>query len=71
VEALLAVYEPQALQRIERELAAGRWGLRHLVDDERVVCPTIPEELAEAWRNVNTPEELRACSENSPFAAAE
>jgi molybdopterin-guanine dinucleotide biosynthesis protein A len=66
IEALFAFYEPQALRLVESRAAAGRWGLRHLVNDERVLCPTIPEKLAGAWRSVNTLEELRACSEKAP-----
>jgi len=59
VEALLAVYEPQARPLIEAQIADGRWGLHHLTDHDHVSSPTIPTELAEAWTNVNTPEELR------------
>jgi len=57
VEALLAAYEPQAWPLLEAQAAAGRWGPRHLAEHERVVCPELPPGLAEAWVNVNTPEE--------------
>jgi molybdopterin-guanine dinucleotide biosynthesis protein A len=60
VEALLAVYEPQARPLIEALVTEGRWGLRHLATHERVSCPMIPAELAEAWINVNTPGELES-----------
>jgi molybdopterin-guanine dinucleotide biosynthesis protein A len=59
VEAVLAVYELQARPLVEALVTAGRWGLRHLAEHEQVVCPAIPAELAEAWTNINTPEELR------------
>ncbi len=59
IEALLAVYEPQSRPLLEAQAAAGRWGPRHLAENERVLCPTLPAELAEAWTNVNTPEEIR------------
>jgi molybdopterin-guanine dinucleotide biosynthesis protein A len=59
VEPLLAVYEPQSRLLLEAQAAAGRWGPRHLAENERVMCPTPPAELAGAWINVNTPEEMR------------
>ena len=59
IEALLAVYEPQSRLLLEVQTAAGRWGPRHLAENERVVCPTPPAELIGAWTNVNTPEEMR------------
>jgi molybdopterin-guanine dinucleotide biosynthesis protein A len=58
IEALLAVYEPQSRPLLEAQVAAGRWGPRHIAENERVVCPTPPTELAGAWINVNTPEEM-------------
>jgi molybdopterin-guanine dinucleotide biosynthesis protein A len=58
VEPLLAVYEPQSRLLLEAQAAAGRWGPRHLAENERVVCPTPPAELIRAWKNVNTPEEM-------------
>ncbi len=60
IEALLAVYEPQSRPLLEAQAAAGRWGPRHLAENDRVVCPTPPAELAGAWKNVNTPEEMLA-----------
>jgi molybdopterin-guanine dinucleotide biosynthesis protein MobB len=58
VEPLLAVYEPHARQLLEAQAARGRWGPRHLAMNDRVICPTPPAELHEAWENVNTPEEM-------------
>ena len=59
VESLLAVYEPQSRLLLEAQAADGRWGPRHLAENDRVACPTLPTELAGAWTNVNTPEEMR------------
>jgi len=58
IEALLAVYETQSRPLLEAQVAAGRWAPRHLAENDRVVCPTPPTELAGAWTNVNTPEEM-------------
>ena len=59
----LALYEPQALEALERRTrAAGERGVRPLalmeMPQTRVV--DVPVELADGWKNVNTPEELRA-----------
>jgi molybdopterin-guanine dinucleotide biosynthesis protein A len=59
IEPLLAVYEPQSRSLLEAQVAAGRWGLRHVSENDRVACPNPPAELAGAWTNVNTPEEMR------------
>lgn len=60
VETLLAVYEPQVRSLLEAQAAGGRWGLKHLAEDDRVVCPTPPVELADCWINVNTPEDVES-----------
>jgi len=60
LEALLAVYEPQARPLLEAQVALGRWGLKHLAEDDRVACPTPPAEIADSWINVNTPEDMEA-----------
>lgn len=57
----LALYEPQALEELERQAQAGRGaGPSALlgVPGSLVLAP--PVELADGWKNVNTPEELRA-----------
>jgi len=59
----LALYEPQALEAMERR---SRTDVRHnanlsaLFDMPRTVVLEPPAELADGWKNVNTPEELRA-----------
>ena len=60
IEPLLAVYEPQARSLLEEQAVAGLWGLRRLAEHDRAACPTPPAELAGAWTNVNTPEEMLA-----------
>lgn len=57
----LALYEPQALELLERK----RWSERNvraaiLLDSSRTLLPQIPAELADGLKNVNTLHELRA-----------
>jgi glutamate dehydrogenase (NADP+)/cyclic pyranopterin phosphate synthase/molybdopterin-guanine dinucleotide biosynthesis protein A len=65
VEALLAVYEPMARPLLEAQVAAGRWGPRHLAENGRVSCPQVPPELEAAWMDVNTQAELRKSLESN------
>ncbi len=59
----LAMYEPQALEFLERHAQSGR---EHdgrplaLLESPHTLRLAPPSELAEGWKNVNTPEELRA-----------
>ena len=59
----LALYEPQALEAMERLARAGR---KHnadpssVLDLPRTAVVQPPPELADGWTGVNTPEELRA-----------
>jgi molybdopterin-guanine dinucleotide biosynthesis protein A len=58
----LAMYEPQALEFLERQAQAGR---EHdvrplaLLESPHTQVVALPPELADGWKNVNTPEELR------------
>ena len=66
----LALYEPQALERLERLARADGEQFvspKVLLGLSRAVVVEPPEELADGWTNVNTPEELRA--EEDRFAA--
>jgi molybdopterin-guanine dinucleotide biosynthesis protein A len=59
----LAMYEPQALEFLERQAQAGRdHDVRPLVllESPHTVVLAPPADLAEGWKNVNTPAELRA-----------
>jgi molybdopterin-guanine dinucleotide biosynthesis protein A len=60
VQPLLAVYEPQALPLLEAITAGGPAGPSQLAGHPHVATPEPPPELADAWRGVNTPEELAA-----------
>jgi molybdopterin-guanine dinucleotide biosynthesis protein A len=63
IEPLLALYEPQARLLLEAVAASGRAAPSLIADDPAVVSPTPPPHLADAWRSVNTPEELAALDE--------
>lgn len=56
----LALYEPQALEILER-MAWAEHNPRPavLLDSPRTLQPQVPAEFEDAWRNVNTSEELR------------
>ncbi len=60
VEPLLAVYEPQSRLLLERLARSGMAAPHRVAREAAVHCPQPPPELAAAWRNINTPEELRA-----------
>jgi molybdopterin-guanine dinucleotide biosynthesis protein MobB len=59
----LALYEPQALEALERKV---REDMSHnarpamLLELSRTLLVDVPVELMDGWKNVNTPEELRA-----------
>ena len=59
VEPLLAIYEPSVRPLLEERAAAGRWGIRHMQDLDRVSCPEVPPDIAKAWVNINTPEQIQ------------
>lgn len=68
----LALYEPQALEAMERLARAGH---KHnadpsaVLDLPRTAIVQPPPELADGWTGVNTPEELRAQAERLAPAA--
>jgi molybdopterin-guanine dinucleotide biosynthesis protein MobB len=58
----LALYEPQALEALERQARADTEQFvrpRALLELPRTLVLEPPAELADGWTNVNTPEELR------------
>jgi molybdopterin-guanine dinucleotide biosynthesis protein A len=60
---LLALYEPQALETMERIARSDARQNAHaavLLEMPHTLVVQPPEELADGWINVNTPEELRA-----------
>jgi glutamate dehydrogenase (NADP+)/cyclic pyranopterin phosphate synthase/molybdopterin-guanine dinucleotide biosynthesis protein A len=61
----LALYEPQALARLETLLLTDPRGARMaaLLEHQRTSSPDVPPELASGWQNVNTPQELAAATE--------
>ncbi len=60
IEPLFALYEPAALDLLEALAARGERSLQSLAQQPGVATPTPPGELAAAWRNVNTEEDLHA-----------
>jgi molybdopterin-guanine dinucleotide biosynthesis protein MobB len=57
-EPFLAVYEPLALQLLERLAVSEKPAPRLLGRHHRVVRPAPPPEISGCWYNVNTPEDL-------------
>jgi molybdopterin-guanine dinucleotide biosynthesis protein A len=62
VEPLLALYEPQMKNTLERRAAMGRFGFQRLAGSKRVMCPSPPDEIRDAWTGVNTLEEFEGAS---------
>jgi molybdopterin-guanine dinucleotide biosynthesis protein A len=62
---LLACYEPAALPLLESSLAHGHWGPRHIAGHAAVWCPTLPPELAESVRDVDSSAELEELQRRS------
>jgi len=58
LEPLLALYEPPVAALLAEQLRGGRRALHHLAQHPTVHTPRIPDRLASAWTNVNTPEQL-------------
>lgn len=58
-EPLLAIYEPGARDPIETLAAAGERSLQPFARLDRVSRPKPPEELAEAWRSVDSEADLQ------------
>ena len=58
VEPLLAHYDFRARTLIEQMLCEGRRGPSHLARCDKVITPAPPDEIAPAWENFNTPDDL-------------
>jgi molybdopterin-guanine dinucleotide biosynthesis protein A len=58
VEPLLAHYDFRALGPLEALAAQGRYSPSLLADHPKVASPGPPADLAPAWENVNTPDDL-------------
>lgn len=57
---LCALYRKNAAQVFETHLKEGNYRLRTVLDDLRVCYLPLPDELAPALRNINTPEDYAA-----------
>lgn len=58
LEPLLAHYDFRARRLIESLAARRVWRLAEIAADPKVTAPSPPPELAPAWRNANSPEDL-------------
>ena len=58
VEPLLALYEPQAKPYFEELYQSGSLRISMVARRPHMRTPLVPEVLARAWNNINTPEEL-------------
>lgn len=54
-----ACYEPMIFDHVESLFSKGVSRLQEIAKHPKVITPIIPESLAPAWRNVNTPEEWK------------
>lgn len=59
-EPLFAWYDFRAAQLFEEQLQVGNWRLGEAVAHPRIAHPLLPDDIASAWVNVNTPEQLAA-----------
>jgi molybdopterin-guanine dinucleotide biosynthesis protein MobB len=59
VEATGACYEPMIFEYVDALAGKGIFTLQAIAEHPRVLTPEIPKSLAQAWKNVNTPEEWR------------
>jgi len=59
-EALFAVYDPPARVLLERGARAGQASIQRILATPKVASPRVPDELRQAWVNVNSPGEWRA-----------
>lgn len=57
VEPTGAVYEPMIFDYVESIAKSGVSSLHRISEHPKVISPVIPESLASAWGNINTPEE--------------
>jgi len=58
VEPLLAHYDFRIAHLLEAILAEGHAGPSRLAQHPKTITPVPPDEIASAWRNVNTPDDL-------------
>jgi molybdopterin-guanine dinucleotide biosynthesis protein A len=58
VEPLLAVYEPRAKEYLEELRSSGCLRISMVAARSKIATPVIPENLCQAWSNINTPDEL-------------
>lgn len=59
VEPLLALYEKEAREYFEQLAKTGFFCISRVAVQPAIFTPVVPEHIAESWRNINTPEELK------------
>ena len=57
-EPLLAYYNFRFRTLLETQAAANNYRLNDLADNPKTAMPSVPKELARAWRNANSPRDL-------------
>jgi molybdopterin-guanine dinucleotide biosynthesis protein A len=57
VEATGGCYEPMIFDHIESLASRGKIRLQEIARHPKVLTPRVPDAIAHAWKNVNTPEE--------------
>ncbi len=55
---LLAYYDSRCVQFFEKLYLSGSERISEIVKEDKIASPVIPEAIAQAWTNVNTPEQL-------------
>jgi len=66
VEPLLALYEPQAKQYFEELCSSGILKISMVAKRSRISTPVVPQSFANAWSNINTPDELSRSLKRRP-----
>ena len=60
VEPLLAHYDFRCGVLVEQLAANSEFSLSRLDGNPKIISPVPPDQLASAWQNINTPDELQS-----------
>lgn len=59
MDPLFAYYSSKAITLFDKIRASGRFSITQIVKNPEIFTPSIPAELINNWRNINTQEQLR------------